>query len=87
MPHSWLQGFGRVERGRMKAVGMGKDSRAMQTAQVRLRLPPLWALLADPSDLACLAMRDHEVALRAGSLWRGRVDTRSGAAPRGSCYP
>lgn len=38
--------------------------------------------LRDLSDLGCLAMREHEVALRAESLRRGRGP----AAPRGFCF-
>lgn len=51
----------------MKAVGMTR-----QTALVHFGLQRLYALPGDPPDLGCLAMRDHEVALRAESLRRGR---------------
>lgn len=51
----------------MKAVRMIR-----QTALVHFGLQRLYALLGDSSDLGCLAMRDHEVALRAESLRRGR---------------
>ncbi|CAM9419954.1 unnamed protein product [Rangifer tarandus platyrhynchus] len=61
----------RAECGGMKAVGMTR-----QTALVHFRLQRLYALLGDPSDLGCLAMRDHEVALRAESLRRGRGNAR-----------